>query len=729
MKKRVAVIGGGIAGLAVGLLLNKKKYEVSILEKESEPGGHCRSMTADGFTFDWVGAHILFSKNQAVMQFIKDVLYPNIYQAKRNNQISYKNCLVKYPYENDLASLPPQDKFEALNGYLFNKNKYAKPKNLKEWLLDTFGKGICEQYLFPYNEKVWNLPVEDLSMIWADRIPKPPVEDVIKSALGWQTEGYTHQLYFYYPKYGGIDAYTKAFAQLVRPHISTNVEVQQVYQDGKEWVVIDQNRQERRYDLIINTSPIQAFVKKTKLKYSAKELKAVKDLVQNPLITVMIGVKKPDPNRFTAIYFPEKEFLVNRLAYNGVFSPYNDPAGQHGMVAEITCKATDKAWKMSDEELIEHVVGNLEKRQLLERDNIVHTSVRRMPYAYVVYDKNYQKNQPIAVKAFTKNKGLYMFGRFAEHLYHNTDAIIERALELAVKINGQPTKFPSLADIKKLRAETSPGVEWPGLPTGFVEPSNHPLDRNLFVGPPSRPLADYKKLGKIAITMPVYNEEEIIEKVIREFHEVARQLPNAVVLASEDGSTDRTKEILTRLEQELPHFKASMSPNRAGAAQGQRNALAAAAKIADTVVITDSDGQHVAEDVYSLLNALLEGADYATGRKINRDDPPARLYGSKVWNWYIRVMFKLNTQDVNSGFKAMSKKMVNKILPQNTDFSECVLTEFTARVKAANYVIKEIPVRHRARLGEARAWNQKKMATIAWGLLKSSWLLRKKLYS
>lgn len=727
MKQKIAIIGGGVAGLSLGLLLDKKKYDVEILEKNNEPGGHMRSMTAAGFTFDWVGAHILFSKNQAVLQFIKDVLYPNIYQAKRNNQISYKNCLVKYPYENDLASLPPQDKYEALYNYLFNETKFAKPKNLKEWLLDTFGKGICEQYLFPYNEKVWNVAVEDLSMVWADRIPKPPVEDVIKSALGWKTEGYTHQLYFYYPKYGGIDAFTKSLAQIVRNNITVGVDIKRVWRDQNEWVLVDQNKTERRYDIVINTSPIQAFVKTAELKYTAAELAAIDGLVQNPMITVMIGVNKPDPNRFTAIYFPEPEFLVNRLAYDSVFSPYNDPVGQHGMVAEITCKLTDQAWKMTDEDLIEHVVSNLEQRELLDRAAVIHTSVRRMPYAYVVYDKNYAKNQPVAVGAFTKNANLYMFGRFAEHLYFNSDQIIEHALDLATTINGKKASLPDKTAISRLRDEQSTGTVWPGLPADFIPPTNHPLDTNLFVGPPPRPLADYEKLGKIAITMPVYNEEEIIEKVVREFHEVARQLPNAIVLVSEDGSSDGTKKILARLQDELPFFEAKMSLDRAGAAQGQRNALAAAAAIADTVVITDSDGQHVAEDVYLLLDALLDGADYATGQKMDRDDPQLRLYGSRVWNWYIGILFGLDTNDVNSGFKAMSRKIVKKILPKNHVFAECVLTEFTARVKSADYKIAEVPVRHRARLGEARAWNKKKLLDIAWNLFKASWQLKSEL--
>ena len=61
--------------------------------------------------------------------------------------------------------------------------------------------------MVPYNEKIWNYKTEDMSLHWVDgRIPRPPVEDIIKSAIGIETEGYTHQSVFNYPIHGGIEA-------------------------------------------------------------------------------------------------------------------------------------------------------------------------------------------------------------------------------------------------------------------------------------------------------------------------------------------------------------------------------------------------------------------------------------------------------------------------------------------------------------------------------------------
>ena len=86
------------------------------------------------------------------------------------------------------------------------KRRTEKPKNLEEWCHKNFGRSISEKYLIPYNKKIWKFQLDKIGTEWVERIPKPPTKDVIKSSLGISTEGYKHQLYFYYPKKGGIES-------------------------------------------------------------------------------------------------------------------------------------------------------------------------------------------------------------------------------------------------------------------------------------------------------------------------------------------------------------------------------------------------------------------------------------------------------------------------------------------------------------------------------------------
>jgi hypothetical protein len=79
-----------------------------------------------------------------------------------------------------------------------------EPRNFRDWIRWRMGGGIAECFMVPYNEKLWCSDLRDVSTSWVSgRVPEAPLDDVLKSALGIPTEGYTHQLRFYYPRRGG----------------------------------------------------------------------------------------------------------------------------------------------------------------------------------------------------------------------------------------------------------------------------------------------------------------------------------------------------------------------------------------------------------------------------------------------------------------------------------------------------------------------------------------------
>src|SRR4029077_9461945 len=180
--------------------------------------------------------------------FMIGLLDGNVYQGRRNNKIFYKGRYVKYPFENGLFDLEPQDRFECLYHYI--KNDHPAPKNFKEWIYHTFGTGLAEKYLLPYNEKIWNVAADQMSLDWVEgRVPKPPVEDVIKAAVGVETEGYTHQLYFHYPAHGGIESLPRAMSQRVR-NVIPDFTVVRIWKEGNRWCVSN-GRAIHRYESLV----------------------------------------------------------------------------------------------------------------------------------------------------------------------------------------------------------------------------------------------------------------------------------------------------------------------------------------------------------------------------------------------------------------------------------------------------------------------------------------------
>ena len=125
--RRIGILGGGVSGIALAAHLDD---DVDILEKRDRIGGLCGTISEDGFTFDAAGPHIMFSKNKDVLNLMVEVLGDNVHQRRRDNKIWFKGKLVKYPFENDLASLPPQDNFECILGYIVNPHVNDEPHNL-----------------------------------------------------------------------------------------------------------------------------------------------------------------------------------------------------------------------------------------------------------------------------------------------------------------------------------------------------------------------------------------------------------------------------------------------------------------------------------------------------------------------------------------------------------------------------------------------------------------------
>ncbi|HYL37310.1 MAG TPA: FAD-dependent oxidoreductase [Bryobacteraceae bacterium] len=424
----IGILGGGLAGITIAAHLEQ---DCEILEKDSRGGGHCQTVQEHGFTYDAGGPHIIFSRNQEMVDYMVALLGDNVHRARRNNKIFYRGRYVKYPFENGLYDLDPQDRFECLYHYV--KNDYPPPKtNFKEWIYHNFGKGLAEKYLIPYNEKIWNVPAEELGLEWVEgRVPKPPLEDVIKAAVGVETEGYTHQLYYNYPMHGGIESLPRALAKRVRK-ITPDFNIGRIWKEQDHWCVSN-GRTTRRFERLVSTIPIQELAHALS-GTPAEILAAVDSLRYNSLVTVAVGLDSARLPDYTAIYVPDPEIRFHRLSFPAVFSPHNAPPGRSIIEAEITTNPGDGTHEMSDEEILADVIGDLENMELIRKSEVCYSRVLRTKYGYVVQDDNYSRNLKQA-KEYFERIGIPLCGRVAQFEYINMDVCIERARRLAESLH------------------------------------------------------------------------------------------------------------------------------------------------------------------------------------------------------------------------------------------------------------------------------------------------------
>lgn len=422
------LLGGGIASLSLAHFL---KNNTTILEKEPRMGGLCQSYNMNGIAYD-IGPHIIFSKNQEVLDLHTTLIETN--KIRRSNQIYHEGRLVKYPFENDLYALPTQTKDYCLQEFLNNPYEGYHSQNMLQFFLKTFGEGITRTYLQPYNEKIWKFDPSCMDTQMVERIPKPPKEDVIKSAEGIPTEGYTHQLYFHYPKRGGFQTLIDKYIDLIqgKSDLRHSVEIQKIFKSDGKWVVAT-NCGEFVSDKLVNCMPIHELFKY--IEAPAEVRSTLKELKYNSIHIAMLQLKKDKIGDHFALYFADKDTIFHRLSkLNFLGEEYCLPNGGSTLMAEITFRPGSYLASLSQEEVQHKVAQDLEKLNLIERSDIISQEIRTSKYAYVIYDLQHRSNTDFVLN-YLQEQGIYSCGRFAEFEYMNSDKVVEQSQKLAARLN------------------------------------------------------------------------------------------------------------------------------------------------------------------------------------------------------------------------------------------------------------------------------------------------------
>ncbi len=194
------------------------------------------------------------------------------------------------------------------------------------------------------------------------------------------------------------------------------------------------------------------------------------------------------------------------------------------------------------------------------------------------------------------------------------------------------------------------------------------------------------------MVIPVYNEEESLESLIREANSVLTPFGNKYeLIVVDDGSTDGTYPLLARLQK----GESRMKVLRLRRNFGQTAAVAAGLAHAqgDIIVTMDGDGQNDPKDIPALLKKINEGFDLVSGWRFPRQDPfLSRRLPSRVANGLLSWMTQIKLHDYGCTLKAMRQEVAKdlKLYGEMHRFLPAIAYEKGAR-------IAEIKVNHRPR--------------------------------
>jgi len=431
---RITILGGGLAAVSLAYFLQEREdiEEISIIEKEGRLGGLCRSFVINGVTYD-IGPHIIFSKNKEILQLMLNILGDNKHQLRRSNQIIHKRRFVQYPFENDLAKLPRDDIDYCVNGFLHNPYEEYIATNMLQFFLKTFGEGITNLYLRPYNEKIWKFDPSFMDTQMVERIPKPPREDILKSAKGETIDGYLHQLYFWYPRTYGIEslihAFTDRFSRKVK--VYTNQEVQSVSVSNASFCVTTA-QQNFTADKIISTIPVNLLCTKFISTTQAVRTGAMQ-LRYNSIIIAILNVNFDRAGNNFSFMVADKNVIFHRFAKIDFLGSEYHLNGTITYMVEVTYRQGDLIDQASDGVVLEQIVTGLVNLGFIDSAaDINFSTMQRFPYAYVVYDLMHRYHMEKIRHYFAKEQ-ITLHGRFGDFEYLNMDSVIERSRLLAQK--------------------------------------------------------------------------------------------------------------------------------------------------------------------------------------------------------------------------------------------------------------------------------------------------------
>ena len=197
----------------------------------------------------------------------------------------------------------------------------------------------------------------------------------------------------------------------------------------------------------------------------------------------------------------------------------------------------------------------------------------------------------------------------------------------------------------------------------------------------------------VSIVMPAYQNERKIEKIVRDFHtQIIKKLPGSEFIITEDGSTDKTRDILKKIKKQLK-LRLILGKERKGYTKAVKEAFSFANK--DLIFLSDSDGEHNPKDFWKLYDTMQKtDADIVIGFKQKRR-PLYRLFISRVNNAIIGVLFKVWLHDANCGFRLAKREAAKGIMPNTGTLNSAFNAEFMIRAKYKGYAYAEVPVSHK----------------------------------
>lgn len=420
--KRIVIIGAGPTGLGAAYRLHELGYENWILyEKSDYVGGHSSShVDPHGFVWD-EGGHVIFSHYPYFDRLVDEMLGKEENHLVRESWIVRENSWIPYPFQNNLRYLSKEIQLSCLLGAAkaASNGHLRKASNFREWILETFGDGIAEAFMFPYNAKVWTTPLDQMSKSWmAERVAVVDFKRMLENVLYERDDAaWGPNNKFRFPLYGGTGEIYRRMAQRFAERIKTGKELAGV--DAAKRRVSFGDGSGDAFDILISTGPLDLLIGMLQEK-DGQLTGAATQLQHNNLLVLGIGLEKKIETGKCWIYFADQDMPCYRATHFSHYSRFNVPEGDTARYSSLMCEMSFRAGESPDPaKTLDQVIHYLIRTKMLDpvdREKIISRYHRTVSYSYPIptlgRDAALSTLQPALMKM-----GIYSRGRFGAWRY------------------------------------------------------------------------------------------------------------------------------------------------------------------------------------------------------------------------------------------------------------------------------------------------------------------------
>ena len=402
------IIGAGITGITLCKKLRECGVDdVLVLEKLDEPGGLCRSKMIDGHVVDIGGGHFFGTKIPEIKEYVFSLLSEQEFNYhKRVSKIEIGNETIDYPLESNIWQLPIEKQIDYLISVIRNgeASNTSEPSNYEEWIRWKLGDRICDDYMIPYNSKLWGVAPNEMDIDWLYKIPRVDVKEVLEYCLKREQDvsKFPAHIYFYYPKTRGFQSIVDAIVKDENKYIRYNEKVNKLRFDNDRWIINDCYEARN----VINTTPWNdLFI----VLGSPDELRSEFEKIKYNRIVITLFEKDYDHNWHWR-YIPDRNKMYHREFYIG---NYAEDSKCNGIYTETNIKRYS------------------EDIQYSGAGRPLYSAATDAAYPIPVIGHTAAINN---IRKYYENKRLYGVGRWGQHQYQNADVSMHEAIKFVNSI-------------------------------------------------------------------------------------------------------------------------------------------------------------------------------------------------------------------------------------------------------------------------------------------------------